>query len=86
MAFAEAINRRLKKKICLNCNVTNAFEPSPPLRHDCEEILKPSIGDFSSGAIDIGAVTAPGAVASAEIAAVVSAEAAASSTRVTLRA
>jgi ribosomal protein L40E len=24
MAFAEAINRRLKKKICLNCNVTNA--------------------------------------------------------------
>jgi ribosomal protein L40E len=25
MAFAEAINRRLKKKICLNCNVTNAF-------------------------------------------------------------
>lgn len=25
MAFAEAINRRLKKKICLHCNVTNAF-------------------------------------------------------------
>lgn len=25
MAFAEAINRRLKKKICLDCNVTNAY-------------------------------------------------------------
>lgn len=25
MAFAEAINRRLKKKICLHCNVTNGF-------------------------------------------------------------
>ena len=24
MAFAEAVNRRLKKKICLDCGVTNA--------------------------------------------------------------
>ena len=24
MAFAEAVSRRLKKKICLHCNVTNA--------------------------------------------------------------
>ncbi len=25
MAFAEAINRRLKKKICLHCGLTNAI-------------------------------------------------------------
>jgi len=25
MAFAEAVARRLKKKICLHCNVTNAI-------------------------------------------------------------
>lgn len=25
MAFAEAVNRRLKKKICMHCNVTNAM-------------------------------------------------------------
>jgi len=24
MAFAEAVSRRLKKKICMHCNVTNA--------------------------------------------------------------
>lgn len=24
MAFAEAVSRRLKKKICLHCNVTNS--------------------------------------------------------------
>lgn len=25
MAFPEAVSRRLKKKICMHCNVTNAF-------------------------------------------------------------
>lgn len=24
MAFAEAVSRRLKKKICMHCNVTNS--------------------------------------------------------------
>jgi hypothetical protein len=45
-------------------NVTIAFEPSPPLRHDCEEILRPSIGDFagsvSGGAMSRGALVAAG--------------------------
>src|SRR6266403_3526169 len=32
-------------------NVTRAFEPSPPLRQDCAEILSPSTGEVSTGAI-----------------------------------
>src|SRR5271169_5319662 len=31
--------------------VTNAFDPSPPLRHDCDEIFKPSAGAGCSGVI-----------------------------------
>jgi ribosomal protein L40E len=26
MAFAEAVARRLKKKICMHCNVTNSID------------------------------------------------------------
>src|ERR1700716_3914056 len=32
-------------------NVTRAFEPSPPLRQDCDEILSPSTGEVSAGVI-----------------------------------
>src|SRR6266581_7369845 len=31
-------------------NVTRAFDPSPPLRQDCDEILSPSTGEVSTGA------------------------------------
>src|SRR5947199_524073 len=31
--------------------VTSAFDPSPPLRQDCDEILSPSTGEVSTGAI-----------------------------------
>src|SRR6266436_4652806 len=31
-------------------NVTSAFEPSPPLRQDCDEILSPSTGGISAAA------------------------------------
>src|SRR5260370_22532241 len=32
-------------------NVTRAFDPSPPLRQDCDDILSPSTGEISTGAI-----------------------------------
>src|SRR6476620_2003093 len=32
-------------------SVTRAFDPSPPLRQDCDEILSPSRGDISMGVI-----------------------------------
>src|SRR5437879_3590683 len=41
-------------------NVTSAFEPSPPLRHDCEEILRPSTGGFA-GAVVSGTEISGGA-------------------------
>src|SRR6266851_5968066 len=31
-------------------NVTRAFDPSPPLRQDCDEILSPSMGGISAAA------------------------------------
>ena len=31
--------------------VTNAFDPSPPLRHDCDEIFSPSTGAGCPGVI-----------------------------------
>src|SRR5258708_24522358 len=31
-------------------SVTRAFDPSPPLRQDCDEILSPSTGEVSTGA------------------------------------
>src|SRR6266550_4879635 len=37
--------------------VTSAFEPSPPLRQDCDEILSPSTGEVSTGAISSAGVT-----------------------------
>src|SRR5713101_8648090 len=38
-------------------NVTRAFDPSPPLRQDCDEILSPSTGEVSTGAIASAGVT-----------------------------
>src|SRR5712671_3571067 len=38
-------------------NVTRAFDPSPPLRQDCDEILSPSTGEVSTGAISSAGVT-----------------------------
>src|SRR5205823_1817012 len=66
-------------------SVTSAFEPSPPLRQDCEEIFKPSIGGLSGtdvsadGAVTAGAVASMGAVACAGLTKVVSVGATASS-------
>src|SRR6266700_5882138 len=31
-------------------NVTRAFDPSPPLRQDCDEILSPSMGGIAAAA------------------------------------
>src|SRR5258705_4288937 len=38
-------------------NVTRAFDPSPPLRQDCDDILSPSTGEVSTGAIASSGVT-----------------------------
>ena len=38
-------------------NVTRAFDPSPPLRQDCDEIFSPSTGAASAGVIASAGVT-----------------------------
>src|SRR5258707_11300878 len=38
-------------------SVTRAFDPSPPLRQDCDDILSPSTGGGSTGAIASSGVT-----------------------------
>src|SRR6476620_721132 len=38
-------------------NVTRALDPSPPLRQDCDDILSPSTGEVSTGAIASSGVT-----------------------------
>src|SRR5258706_4530194 len=38
-------------------SVTRAFDPSPPLRQDWDEILSPSTGEVSTGAIASSGVT-----------------------------
>jgi hypothetical protein len=49
-------------------NVTSAFDPSPPLRHDCDEILSPSTGALSTVKTSADAGISGGAVVSAGVA------------------
>src|SRR3978361_804064 len=47
---AQAISTSLTANSLLlrTVKVTRAFEPSPPLRQDCDAIRSPSIGDFAA--------------------------------------
>src|SRR3978361_428353 len=54
---AQAISTSLTANSLLlrTVKVTRAFEPSPPLRQDCDAIQSPSIGDFAAATGSAGA-------------------------------
>src|SRR3954468_9737674 len=62
-AQAISISRTAKSLRLRSVSVTSAFEPSPPRRHDCEEIFRPSSGDLPGAVVSGAAIS--GAVATA---------------------